>query len=371
MNLLTKTKSWLVASIVTAASTFAQNSKCAPSQKSFEQGHEMMQNQMMAGYNAPSRIDVRGSWDIFASASFTYWQAIQDNMELGVVADVVNPEFPSNGNIDGSVVNLNFNYKPGFKVALGMNFDHDNWDSLIEYTWFRGSHKTHTSLDRATAPSTVLFPLVGHPSLSAYYSGSQKWKIHMDLLDWELARSYYVGTKLSFRPFFAARAAWIRQKLHAEYSPSSGGTLLSMNVTDQSHSWAVGPRTGVYTNWMLGEGFRLYGNGAGDILFTQYTKLKSSQVQAIEASANLLRKVAQRNLNCLRTHLDLELGFGWASYFDNNNWHVDLTAGYGFQVFFDQNMFRHFDDSQSLVSGVSPNGNLYIHGLTASARFDF
>jgi hypothetical protein len=78
-------------------------------------------------------------------------------------------------------------------------------------------------------------------------------------------------------------------------------------------------------------------------------------------------------LNTLRTHLDLEFGIAWGSYFDNNNWHVDLSAGYGFQVFFNQNMFRWFASTYygSVAQSVSPNGNLYMHGLTASARFDF
>ena len=67
--------------------------------------------------------------------------------------------------------------------------------------------------------------------------------------------------------------------------------------------------------------------------------------------------------------MDVELGLGWGSYFDCNNWHVDVTAGYGFQVFFDQNMFRNFNEGH-LVQNL-PNGNLNVHGLTATIRLDF
>jgi hypothetical protein len=73
----------------------------------------------------------------------------------------------------------------------------------------------------------------------------------------------------------------------------------------------------------------------------------------------------------VRTHLDLELGLGWGTYFDDNNWHVDLSASYGFQVFFDQNMFRHFEDDVMIGLSSVANGNLYVQGLTATARFDF
>src|SRR3989344_625583 len=86
MNLLTKTAPWVVASLLAATSSFGQ-SKNQPPQKPFDQGHEMMANQFMPAYSAPARIDVRGAWDFYAFGSFTYWQAIQENMELGIVND--------------------------------------------------------------------------------------------------------------------------------------------------------------------------------------------------------------------------------------------------------------------------------------------
>jgi hypothetical protein len=373
MNLFAKTGSWTVAAVLTAASVFGQNSKCTPSQKSFDQGHDMMQSQMMAGYNASSRTEVRGSWDVYALGAFTYWQPMQDNMELGIVSDQTGL---STSAVDGNFVNSHFGYKPGFQVALGMNFDHDQWDSMVQYTWFRGESSTTTTLNGTENPNTVLFPArvasvlaAGPSSNQSYFSGTESWKLHMDILDWQLARSFYVGTKLSFRPFFAARGAWIRQGLTAAYTnPSAGTSLARIDVSDKAQSWAVGPRTGISTDWALGEGFRLFGNGGGDILFTQYTTLGNS-----EERGTTPRKVYQRKLNTIRTHLDLEMGIAWGSYFDNNNWHVDLVAGYGFQVFFNQNMFRQFFGSSiaSVGQSTSPNGNLYMHGLTTSARFDF
>lgn len=377
MSLFAKTGPWIAASLCAVASVFGQNCepkksepkcepvKCKPVQCAPKCCDPVPEITLMPGYNQCSRIDVRCSWDVFATASFTYWQPVQDNMELGIVWDrTTNPSV-----FQGNVVNENFDYKPGFKVGLGMNFDHDCWESLVEYTWFRGSHSQSTSLN--TDGNDRLFPLWTTPLSGSFFAGSQKWKLHMDILDWDLARSYYVGTKLTFRPFFAARAAWIRQNMDVDYTNSSigGGSVL---VNKTSHSWGVGPRAGLQTNWMIGDGFRLFGNGAGDILFTQYTKLKTAQKSVTSAGVlSLADSVTQRKLNTVRPHLDLELGLGWGSYFDCNNWHVDFTAGYGFQVFFDQNMFRHFSDDVGIAVSNSPNGNLYMHGLTVTARLDF
>ena len=372
MNLLTKTAPWVVASLLAATSAFGQSSKNQPPQKTFDQGHEMMSNQFMPAYNAPARIDVRGAWDFYAFGSFTYWQARQENMEVAFVQD----SRSTFADVDGNYVNMNFKYKPGFKVGLGMNFDHDNWDACVLYTWYRGTDSMSTSTN---GQSALVFPVVGHPEafdVASYDFGTSSWKLAMDLLDVELARSSYSGMYLTVRPFFGARAGWIRQYLSAQYDgrqPQFANNN-TFSATYKSYSWGIGPRAGLYSNWILGQGFRLYGNGAADILYTRYTNLSTDSVVVTNATEGDHVHTRQKDIDYLRTHMELELGIGWGSYFDNNNWHVDMSAGYIYQVFFNQNMFRHF--TQETVSvrsayGFVPNGDLFVHGLTASLRFDF
>jgi hypothetical protein len=124
---------------------------------------------------------------------------------------------------------------------------------------------------------------------------------------------------------------------------------------------------------MLGQGVRLYGRGVGDLLFTRYTTLGTSQT-ATDAAGEVIgggiTRLTQTNVDYLRPHLDLEIGFGWGTYFYGNRRHVDLSAGYDFQVFFNQNMFRGFSDDSSFSSSL-PHGDLFLQGLTLSARFDF
>lgn len=351
------------------------------------------QEPIQPAYASTSRIQICPGRDIYTSGSFTYWQPIQENMDLGIVSNNTGPVFgifPYG--INGNVVNPNFGYKPGFKVGLGVDLDHDDWDTCVQYTWFRGTGTTTTSLVPNTR--TVLFPTWSIPIVEVFgevvtYSfASQTWSLHMDLLDWEIGRSYYMGNKLSFRPFFAARAAWIRQNLDVSYIDERINFAVSNNrsvfISKISHSWAVGPRAGINSNWNIGNGFRLFGNAGGDILFTQYTKLLSEEIplEGTDAPPHLFsaspaqipgytKIVKQKDLNCFRTHLNLELGFGWGSYLANNRWHIDLSAGYEIQVFFDQNMFRHFSNANQLANSQSPNGNLYLHGATGTLRLDF
>ena len=131
-------------------------------------------------------------------------------------------------------------------------------------------------------------------------------------------------------------------------------------------SWGMGPEVGVNTHWNFCYGFRLYGQAEADILFTRYTTQRTFDQ---DISANRTVKISQDGNNTLRAHLDLELGFGWGTYLNCYKWYFDLAAGYGFQIFFDQNMFREYQVAGAFSSVYG--GNLYLHGLTVTAKFEF
>jgi hypothetical protein len=351
----------------------------------------------MPGYNAPSLIKVCGGWDFFASASFIYWQPIQDNMEVGLTN--INPLATTalgagtNQSTEGSFIQMNFSYKPGFKVGLGMDFDFDNWDSYAEYTYLHGTH--HTSSNGPT--DGFIFPTWGAPfvinNAPFYTQASSSFKCNLDIVDWVLGRNYFVGTKLMFHPVAGARAAWITESNSVKYtnsvangvtgflsnaSGSNGATFTQTVVHARAHSWAIGPRVGLETNWMLGEGFRLMTDGYADILYTKYKVQTKTQAIALAANTvgpavgNIQAAITRAvHVGAVRAHLDLEMGLGWGSYFANNGWHIDLSATYGFQVFFDQNMLRTFTNANMVGNSRTANGNLYTQGLTATARFDF
>jgi hypothetical protein len=281
---------------------------------------------------------------------------------------------------------MDFNYKPGFKVGFTGYFDYDNWDTHVEYTWFHTTNSNSTAVSAvASAPQSVL-PMWGVPGLPVtdaaaaffYSSANASWKMNMDLIDWDLGRWYYVGTKLTFRPNFGVRAAFIRQRYDVDYvaaAPFAVGDQTAqrnVSVAAKSGSWGVGVKTGLDTSWMIGQGFRVFGNGEADILFTRYTSLGTKATGVTPPSTTLASAVVnQDNHNTVRTHLDLQLGFGWGTYWDCNNWYTDIMLGYEFQVFFDQNMFRHFDSSVMRANSILPVSNLYTQGLTVQFALTF
>ncbi len=398
LSILTKTTPWMVASLLVAASSFGnQNNRGCPTFKPKPQCCEPVKCEKVCppvcpvcltpAYNQSAEIDVRCGWDVWVDASFTYWQAIQDNMEVGITnAQSVAPAAGSSASFvaNGHVIDMDFDYQPGFKVGLGIKFDYDNWDAHAEYTWFRGDNSMSAKAPHTTAanPFAQVFPITGSPFLNGdemYTTVSASWDLDMDIVDAVLGRWYYVGTKLTFHPYVGARAQWIRQYSKVRYvntnTVTSGDNLQTHTINKKSNSWAIGPEVGIDLNWMLGYGLRFFTCGEADILYTRYTKVSVKEFFIDTTTPSNTPPgpfhVSQIDIGRLRTHFDLEMGLGWGTFLDCNAWYLDLSAAYGFQVFFDQNMFRKFVDSSMAGASFLSSGNLYIHGLTATVSLDF
>jgi hypothetical protein len=370
-NLFNTTGALLLASAAAFAQEKVTGRNCFDGPRGcIQPGHEMTKQQMHCAYSAPARIEVRGSWDIYATGTYLYWQARQENLDLG---------FNSNHTLIASISTVskvkhpNFTYRSGFKFGLGYDSSYDNWDAFAEYTWFHSSIKT----DMVPGGTNVVFPVQGHPiadpsdivnDIAYFGSASQYWNLKIDIADLSLARAYYSGTKLTIRPYFGARGAWIRQIANSNYydgiTTGDGIALGTVLVKNRSVSQGIGPRLGMDSNWLVGYGFRLIGNASGDILYTRYDVRNSQVTEGVTTTI-------KDKQDFLRSHTALDMGFGWGSYFSNNNWHVDLSATYGFQVFWNQNMFRFFSEAYNFAGSFAPNGNLYIHGAALNAKLDF
>jgi hypothetical protein len=353
-------KSMMIASLLATTSIFADS--CKPACEPCCVPHELLQCPTMPAYSAPARIDIQCGWDLSIDAGFIYWQAIEENLNLGTDVNVTS--FTTTGEAIQSIIPMNWKYKPGFQVSLGYSTDYDNWDFHGEYTWFH--NKQTRSVYQPLSKGVALLPNFGYPPLDVaittiYERANQTWKLNMDLLDLDMGRWFYSGTQLTVRPYAGARVAWINQNLNVLYTI---GTT-NLGYIASSHSWAIGPRGGLDLNWNIGCGFRFITNAAADILFTRYTKINHRATSSTNPPFNTNVK----DVNALRTHFDAMLGMGWGTYLCNHEWHFDINAGYEFQVFMDQNMLAQ--TQYGPINHALQSGNLYIHGLTLKARLDF
>ena len=329
-----------------------------PAMDPFEQGMELPSGKYPCAYNAPAAICLRNAWDFNVFGSFIYWHASQDDMDIAYAQ----PAFGVPGTA-GAVAYQNFDYEPGFKAGFGWDTDYDNWTFKAEYTWLHQTVSTGAISAPAAVGSWTGNDWFSNPGVAPAMASS--WNLKLDMVDAVMARPFYEGRKLTVTPFGGLRGLWLRQKMNVTPLDAAGAVVASSN--NRSTSWAVGPATGVGGHWLLGAGFRFEGNATASILYTHYNKISVRETSPGFAALSS----SVKDISAVRPIGQLNLGLGWGMYFHgcNSDCYLDISVDYEFANFWSQNMMRSFDSN--LLGYADDIGDLQIHGLTITARFDF
>lgn len=354
----------------------------------FERGHETSECCLPSAIVEPANIELRCGWDLYTNLSFTYWNVMQDGMDLALpgqassISPLATPiQMPATNK---EVLYQDDKFSPGFKFGLGWTGAADGWNIGAEYTWVRGS--TKTSSDAEDPDKTSINGVAVHPEgvwiPTSWFSGhfgdanatdsiNSKWKYGIDIVDARISRPSYIGDNFVLEPTFGLRGLWIRQNMHIEANNLNAGLLNSSRVAhNKSHSWAVGPRAGFNGKWHLGAGLRFIGDATASLLYTNY----DTAINVDPATSSQLPvRFRIRNFDALRPNLDLSLGLGWGAYFNCRRFHLDFAATYDFSVFWQQNMMRYTADllADQFAHPAAAPSNLYLQGLTIKAEFEF
>jgi len=318
------------------------------------------------GYNASAAIKVGCPWDFNADISFIYWDVTQDAMDLTYSSPIV-------GQI-GQVIYQDTGYKPGFKIGLGWDTNFDNWNVNAEYTWLHTSHSTSARATPLTATTGGFYqnnwfavPSALPPGNGGYAGVNSEWKMHMDMLDLVAGRPFYQGTHLTVSPTGGLRCLWIRQSMDVTLTSSGGNT---QNSENNSHSWAVGPKAGVNTHWLIWKGLRFDGEMGASVLYTKYTTIENKLISTIfTTQATTTSPSTPASYSAVRPTLDMGLGLGYGMYAYSNKFFFDLAIRYDFSQFWSQNVMRNY--TSQLEGSDDVIGNLHMHGLTITLSCDF
>lgn len=330
------------------------------------QSTHMQQSERLT-YNTPARIDNDHSWDVAVSASYIYWYAGQDMMDFARN----NPDIPLGQAlqfpvINGGTIYFDFHYKSGFKVSLGSNLPIDDWTWLVEYTRLNFSENGAASTNGSLLNHWLV---AGNRTTTIAMNGF--WYLNFNTIDLKLSRPFYSGEYLVLSPHFGMRGGIINQTFWVKSRIVD--TLATVPaaihpVSDhRSDSWLIGPRGGVHSEWKLGGGLSLTGAFAAAICYQDFTARMSED--SIRVPGTLAIDNYTNKYSLAVPNADCGLGFSWGSYFHNHRWHFLLSALYEFNVFWYQNAMRDLKDE--ITNQDSGIGNLYLHGLTAKAQFDF
>jgi len=329
-----------------------QMKPCPQSHKNNQQSVPMMNMVTLMSANPMSD----NGWYIFVSP--TYWHASVGNNDWAYKNQNVASSSPT-----FSMYKLDFKWAWGFKVGLGVNMDHDQWDSDIYYTWFR------TRNSSAIGATDTQENFITHDLLNnGFPLGIREHKISFNMIDWELGRAHFVSKSLALRPHIGLKGGWINQDVSqaTEYSTSSS----SLKITNDF--WGIGTSGGVNTSWMLGNldshRFSLMGDFAGALMYGHFDNAYKIDALANATATTTTTTIRSLNRNLAVPMLQAMLALGWDTEFYDNQCHFGFKVGYEFQYWFRQNQMLAVSGNTGFIR---LSDDLSLQGLTIDFRFDF
>lgn len=294
----------------------------------------------------------------FATADILYWHPKVGGTAFAYSNSVRNVNLP----VKGRAKKIDFDWEWGFRIGLGRNFCHDQWDAYVNYTRFRSTDSTHTS----AGLNSNIIPLKG-AVLTDQGVGSAKshFDFDFDSIDLELGRHFFLSQRVSLRPFIGLKTAWIDLDQVTRYT---GGAIdiLTAKIEDGSDFWGIGPRLGMNSQWDLYRGFRFVGDLSGSMLYghfdvDRHERLSSSHGQEVKLSADENRFLPV---------LQLFLGFGYGTYLHCGKLYFTIDAGYEAQYWWRANqMLRVYEYNAYRYANISED--ISMHGLTIKLRLEF
>lgn len=313
------------------------------------ESYESPSNNILISYNAPAAIKVKDGAGIYISGSFIYWIPLESSMELGQY-------YPINVTTDAceSII-LPFDFCPGFKVALGYNSNFDGWNIMLEYLHFHPNFtKNFPPPSWAQYIDDYYTPTEGDSHLKADF------QIKIDLLNLFVGRNFYNGKNLILQPVIGIKGGWIDQYLNVTATEINTNYIFTSKYGIKT--WAIGPKMGMASKWLLGNGFRIEGDSYFNILYQQFDN--SMDMAGYDRGCLWISKMQPRKIT---PNFDLNVGLGWGHYLGRERWNLDLSIFYEFQYYFRQNYFRQIYWSMRF----GKIGDLFLNGLTVKVQFDF
>jgi len=311
---------------------------------------------------------VRGGMDVWIDIDLLYWKPWEKAL---VATNKKSDVFTTDDFTKTSVDHPDFEWNLGYRLNGGYLFSSYCWD--VEASWTH--YTSHASQHKSSNGSSFLgmFPiwsLSDDVIAGDYVFGSNlNWKFNVNILDVQFGRYFNSLCWLELKPFVGLRSAWIRQHGHIAYQ---GGIFLigivvpgvSLNGTDyikmRNNYWGMGPRVGIAPRIIIGKGFSFNGEAAVSGLYGCFN------VKQKETYLNVIRFSHDEHLNRFRWMSDFAAGIQLKRLFKKERYGLTFKVDWEYHIF-----FRQFELETGNFNLISGNRNLYLQGVTFSARFDF
>lgn len=325
-------------------------------------GQTGSQNNQMMMVNTPVRPMTKDGYDIWIMGDVLLWQAVEENLTYVYTGNDING---TNGNRNLHTVDFDWDW--GFRLGAGYNLPRDGWDLDLYWTHIRNTADGH---QHSSPPEKLLFQVWGTSDtlLGGTPTESRaRWRVHLDQVDLDLGRQFWVGKDLSIRPYVGARSAWIFQRYDVEFASAT----VEQEAKLTNRYWGFGFAVGFDTEWKLGWDISLYGEADWSILLG-FHDIDQKGVQGGEDLENDVKIWSQdKSFRCGRAIMDLGMGLKWARTFSRDRFGLTLKAGYEYHLYFNQNQFILSGGSVNFELFNPVGGDLIYQGVIGSMQIDF
>ncbi|HKZ00429.1 MAG TPA: Lpg1974 family pore-forming outer membrane protein [Rhabdochlamydiaceae bacterium] len=339
------------------------------------------------GQNSPFDPTNYSGWrpverhDFMVSGEFLYWRAAEGGTDYAVTSK--NDAFtnPLALPIDGAVKKVDFEFTPGFRVAVGYTVPKRIWDLSLAWTRLHTSHSHHTEVPEGPGVrgrGGFIFPTREYEfsqTNETPETASGHWDIDFDSLTLEMGRAFGVNRYFAFRPHVGFIGAWIDQDITFKYNDlhnQSGVISSDLSVKWENDFTGWGLRGGIDNRFLFGRGWSVYGNIAAAILWGDFDLHAKSQ-KFYPPSAGRAADFAslKDGFRDIVGQLQLALGLRYDVYCYKNRIHFGFHAGWEFQEWFEQNQLRAWSTQQFNGTLTRDPGDLGFQGFVGGLRFDF
>ena len=334
----------------------------------YDVAHKSESLPMAKNINPSARPEVTKGTNFYITADFLYWKIVQDGLLFATTGIRAMPGTAITSK--GSEHTPDFGLVPGFKVGMGYKLPHDSWDLFAKYTWIETSSNQNIakSNDGNLQEGYILGSLnSGSSFILEIHQAESNWSEHFNVIDLELARSFYISQYLSLKPYGGLKFTWQRQKWGSHFHAkeiaidfqSSPGNVTSIQ---NHHTWGAGIRTGMDTNWFFNKNFSLFANTAISGLWTSYDVDREDTFTRNQQNPVTMIRV-NRNNSSVKAVIEFQLGLQGQWWLSNNTYHISFSAAYEQQVWVNYASY--------IFLLINPSSDLTTQGLTVKARFDF
>lgn len=323
--------------------------------------------------NPSARPFAKDCWGFYVSVDPLIWQGHLNGTGYAIqTAD--GPSF-FNETGEAKVINPDFDWDWGFRLALGLNLAHDGWDSMLQWTRWTSS----SSRSRSPCDNTRIYPTMGHPARTfganvATGNARNSLDIYLNMLDWETGREFYVSQYLTLRPHAGLRSAWLQfDDFDVSYSGLANNVLTpdpKREIEMEQKYWGLGIRMGLDLQWGFGCGFSAFSNWATSVLYS-YMKA-DHQEKTVNLDGVKTQYQRTKDFYHFGSQItDMQIGLRWDWLSCDECYHFGIEAGWENHLFPSQNQFIRWADDGMDGKFFANQGDFATQGWFAKLRFDF